>query len=128
MSDQVVDAGTGLLFTPFALFEYSSNPFKAEERKYPVDLTFPRDLSTTIVMTLPKDYSVKVLPESLKFSTPDGGATFTYLSSASGSTVQFRAVLKITKQVFTESEYKDLRMFFTEVVKKINTPLELSKT
>lgn len=128
MTDQMVDAGTGLLFTPFALFEYASNPFKSEERKYPVDLTYPRDLSTTIVLTLPKDYSVKALPESMKFSTPDGGATFTYLSSTTGNMVQFRVVLKITKQVFTESEYKDLRMFFTEVGKKITSPIELSKT
>lgn len=128
MSGQLIDAGGDLIFTPFAMHDYLSNPLKSETRKYPVDLTYPRDLQTTIVIQLPKEYAVKTLPEGTKLSTPDGGATFTYLASASGSTVQFRVVLKITKHIWTESEYADLRMFFGEVSKKISAPIELAKT
>ena len=128
ISSQLVDAGGDLIFNPFVMFEYAINPFKSEERRYPVDLIYPRELNTTIIVQLPKEYSVKSLPESTKYSNADGSASFTYLASASGSSMQFKIIMKINKQIFTESEYKDLRVFFSEVVKKINTPVELSKT
>lgn len=128
MSSQLVDAGGELIFNPFVMLEYRENPFKSEERRYPVDLNYPRDFSSTVTVTLPKGYTVKVVPESIKFSNPDGSATFTYLASNTGAVMQFRVVLKITKHIFTESEYKELRVFFSEVVKKLNTPIELGKT
>lgn len=128
LSSQLIDAGGEFIFNPFVMFDYSSNPFKSEERKFPVDLNYPREVSTTITVQLPKGYSVKQVPASMKYSNTDGSASFTYLASSSGSNLQFKVVLKITKYIFTESEYKDLRMFFSEVVKKISTPVELSKT
>ncbi len=128
ISSQLVDAGSDLILNPFVMFEYANNPFKSEDRKYPVDLNYPREVHATISVMLPKEYAVKQIPPSAKFSNTDGSASFTYLASNTGNNIQFRVILKINKYVFTESEYKDLRVFFSEVVKKINTPVELSKT
>lgn len=128
LTGQLLDAGGGYIFTPFVMNRFASNPFKSEERKYPVDLNYPMEISTTITMSLPKGVSVGELPPSVKLNNADRSATFIYLASASGSNLQFRAVLKITKNVFTESEYKDLRVFFSEVVKKLTTPVELNRT
>ncbi len=127
ISSQFIDAGDAMIFNPFVMFDYSKNEFKSEERKYPVDLIYPKEINTTIVVQLPKEYSVKKLPESIKFANPDGSASFTYLASAAGSGIQFKVTLKITKYVFGDDEYKDLRRFFSEVAKKINEPLELAK-
>lgn len=127
ISNQLVDAGDITIFNPFVMFEYSKNVFKSEDRRYPVDLICPKDLSSTILVQLPKEYAVKKLPESIKFSNPDGSASFTYLASSSGSGIQFKVTLKLTKTIFAEDEYKELRSFFSEVAKKINEPLELSK-
>lgn len=128
ISAQLVDAGGELLLNPFVLMDYQENPFKSETRRYPVDLNYPREMNSTVVIQMPKGYSVKELPENVKFNNADGTASFTYLASAAGSNLTFRAVLKITKPVFTESEYLDLRVFFSEVVRKLSTPVELSKT
>jgi len=128
MTNQLIDAGGEFIFNPFVMFEYQQNPFKSEDRKYPVDLNYPRDFSSTISVAIPKGFSVKSMPESIKFNNPDGSASFVYMASSTASAMQFRVVLKINKHIFTESEYKDLRLFFSEVVKKLNTPIELSKT
>jgi hypothetical protein len=128
ISSQLIDAGDAVIFNPFVMFDYSKNEFKSEDRKYPVDLVYPKEINTTIVVQLPKEYSVKKLPESIKFANPDGTASFTYLASAAGSGIQFKATLKLTKYVFSDEEYKELRRFFSEVAKKINEPLELVKS
>jgi len=128
MSNNLVDAGGGFIFTPFVMSRYAKNPFKEEERKYPVDLNYPLEVSMTVTVALPKGYGVGELPPSVKLNNADGTASFMYLASANGSNMQLRAVLKVTKYIFTESEYKDLRSFFSEVVKKLSTPIELSKT
>jgi hypothetical protein len=127
VSSQLVDAGDEIIFNPFVMYEYAKNPFKSEERKYPVDLTCAMDLSTTISVQIPKEFSVKSVPESIRFSIPDGSASFTYLASASATGLQFRAVLKLQKYVYTETEYLELRQFFSEVLKKINSPVALVK-
>ena len=40
-SDQVMDGGDLLYFNPMLAFATTENPFKLEERKYPVDFNFP---------------------------------------------------------------------------------------
>lgn len=124
----MIDAGGTFLFNPFIFFDFSTNPFKAETRRFPVDLACGKEINSTVIFQLPTGYSVKSLPPSLKFTTPDGSASFVYISNASGNSLQFNVTLKISKSVFTETEYLELRQFFSEVVKHINTPIEFGKT
>ncbi len=128
VSNLLTDTGGGYLLNPFLMFDYQKNPFKEDKRKYPVDLNYPSDFSTTVTVQLPKGFSIQELPESVKFNSPDGSASFTYLASHTGNVLTFRASMKINRHIFTESEYLELRVFFSEVVRKLNTPVELTKT
>jgi len=128
VSNQLIEAGDIYLLNPFVMVEYKENPFKAEDRKYPVDMNYPRDFTTTVVVQLPKGFTAQTVPESIKLNSSDGSASFTYMASATGQQMTFRATMKINRHIFTESEYKELRIFFSEVVKKLNTPIELAKT
>ena len=127
ISSQLVDAGDGVIFGPFVMFDYATNIFKSEERKYPVDIIYPKELQTTIIVQLPQGLAVTHFPESIKFTNPDGSASFTYFANANASGLQFKTILKLDKHVFDELEYKELRRFFSEVSKKINEPFELVK-
>lgn len=126
-TNQLVDFGEGVFFTPFLMFEYAKNTFKSEDRKYPVDLIFPKELNTTIVVNLPKEFSIKKLPESIKYTNTDGSAIFTYMAQGGDLGLQFKTTLNLNRSVFTETEYLDLRRFFSEVSKKISSPLELTR-
>lgn len=126
LSERVIDAGDNILLTPLLLNELSDNPFKSETRKYPIDLSFGRDLGSTVVITLDGLEPVK-LPPSERFTSVDGSATFTYVTGVRDNSVQIRAVLKITRTIYTESEYHDLRRFFSEVARKVSAPIEFRK-
>jgi hypothetical protein len=125
-SGLVIDAGTEVLFSPFVLTDLHENPFLSETRKYPVDLNFPMEISSTATITT-NGLKVKALPESVRFSLPDQTASFTYMAGAAGNGVQLKMVLKIERQIFTEAEYLDLRRFYGEVVKKAGALVEFTK-
>ncbi len=129
-SQQVIEADGEALLNPFPFFEYAANPLREAERKLPLDLWSPRDITSTVAVQLPKGYTLREIPPSEKFSIPDGSASFTYLASANNinNTVQFKIVVKLSKPVYTEIEYQELRQFFSHIVKKVNTPVRLAKT
>ena len=115
-----------MLFNPFVLSDLDVNPFLSETRKYPVDMNFPKELSSTVTVTL-KGLAVKQMPESIRFAIPDKSASFTYTAGATANSIQMKMTLKIERQVFTETEYQDLRRFYVEVVKKVGSMIELTK-
>jgi hypothetical protein len=127
LTDQFIDTGAEWLFNPFALFEYASNPFKSEIRQYPVDLVSPLEITTTVLVQS-GGYTIKKIPASEKLNSIGGSATLTYLAMPAENGMQFKITLKLTRAIYTESEYLELRQFISEVVKKINTPVELVKT
>lgn len=125
--EQVIDGGDEILLSPFIFFDYSENPFKAESRKYPVDLTYPREIRSTILVQHPKNLTATDLPAPMKYEALGGAASFVFLASATEGNLQFKATLKLSNQIYTETEYVELRQFFSEVVKVITTPIRLAK-
>jgi hypothetical protein len=127
-TNQIVDDGQGYLISPLFFFDYVVNPFKLDERKLPVDLISEKELTSTVLFNAPKGFSIKKSPESVKLSTPDGSASFSFLVGGSTSGLQYRVSLKISRSVFSETEYLELKQFFTQIGKVISTPIELMKS
>lgn len=128
LSDNLIDAGDEYIFNPYVLFEYLENPFKSNERKYPVDLGCPKDVDLTAIIQLPPGVRIKEIPSSQKLTTPDSGATFIFLANSNDSSIQLRVKLTLHRAVYTETEYLELRQFFSEALKILNTPIQLAKT
>jgi len=127
-TNQIVDDGQGYLISPLFFFDYVVNPFKLDERKLPVDLISEKEITSTVLFNAPKGFSIKKSPESVKLSTPDGSASFSFLVGGSTSGLQYRVSLKISRSIFSETEYLELKQFFTQIGKVISTPIELMKT
>jgi hypothetical protein len=127
LSDQIIDTGEEVLFNPLSFLEYSKNPFKSESRKFPIDLTYPKEYTSTVILQLTEGYSPVNLPESIKMSSPDGGIVFTLLASYVNNALQYRVTLKLTKYHFVDDEYGDIRRLYGEISRIITTPVELKK-
>lgn len=127
LDDHVLDIGNEMLFSPFILSDYLENPFKSESRKYPVDLGAPSGYSSLVAIRLPERFTVKSLPESIRLVGLDGAISFTLLADSQASLIQLKATVMIKKPVFSEGEYQELRLFFSEVIRKLNEPVEISK-
>ena len=119
-------AGNLLYINPMLYQRMEENPFKVTERKYPVDFIYPVETVYLFKLTLPDGVKVSQLPRPLIIKLPDNSASCIYQMAANGNTIQLSYKYLINKPIFSESQYADLREFFTEVVKKQSEPIVLS--
>jgi len=104
------------------------NPFKSEERFYPVEMPYTIDQTYLLQLEIPKDYTVDELPRQLvvKLNERDDGL-FEYRISESNGTISLRSRLRLKRSVFLPEEYEMLREFFNMIVKKHNEQIVLKK-
>jgi hypothetical protein len=113
------DAGSDLFyFNPMMAEAYKENPFKAADRKYPVEMPYNMDETYTLNMDIPDGYEVDELPRSVKVTYNENEGFFEYLMVKNGDNVQMRSRVKLKKANFKPEDYASLREFFAFVVKK----------
>lgn len=121
------DIGAELIVNPF-LFTDIENPFRMNERKFPIDFIYPRHRSVIVSMTLPVGYTFKSIPQSSKVEYPGGKGKFSLLCNADKNMLNIRCDFTISSTLFLEEEYEIVKAFFNEVLKKINEPVQIIKT
>lgn len=105
-------------FNPLIINEFRSNPLKSEQRRFPVDFSYPQDYTITINLQLPENSRVTQLPKPAKFAIPNDGGTYQYIMNVSENQIQASIKLRINKPLYTETEYLYLREFFNQLVQK----------
>jgi hypothetical protein len=114
------------VFLTLSLFEQlEENPFKTDERIYPVSLKSPVVKSGIVKIALPEHFSVEELPQSTRFVMPDNAGGFTYSVSHLNNMIMLNFKLTINKTTFLQNEYDFLKAFYNEVIKKEAEPLVL---
>jgi hypothetical protein len=114
----VTSAGNMVYINPLLFEQLTSNPFKIEDRKYPVDFMYPSEKTYVFKLELPDGAQVVELPKPLNLKLGDGSAFVKYQVSTSDKSVQMIYKFVVNKPVFDEVEYGDLRALFSEMVKK----------
>jgi hypothetical protein len=108
-----------MFISPLQFDKYTENPFKAEERVYPVDFLTAIENTQVFNLELPDGYSIEQLPKGLKMTLPEGTGSFIMQSSmATDNTVQVLFKLNLNKPIYYQQEYVSLKAFFDELVKK----------
>jgi hypothetical protein len=104
-----------------------TNPFKALDRKYPVELPSIFDEVYSFNMEIPEGYEVDELPKSsvARFNEDEG--LFQYMIQQNDNMIQFRCRTKLNKANFVPEEYPNLREFFDLIVKKQAEQIVLKK-
>ncbi|HEV2354322.1 MAG TPA: transglutaminase domain-containing protein [Puia sp.] len=122
------DSGDSKIYiNPFIGSGVHQNPFKAAERKYPIEMPCSTDDLYVFTMQIPDGYSVEELPKSARASLNAQDGTFDYLAGTTSGMVQIRCHLKLNKANFRADEYNSLREFYALVVKKEAETIVLKK-
>ncbi len=113
-----VVAGDVIYINPFVAEQLTENPFKLEERQYPVDFGSPLERTYVCQLTIPENYQVDEIPESKIFVTPGNSARYVFNAAHMGNTITISSSMRINKNLFIQTEYQDLREFYHQVVAK----------
>lgn len=119
--------GDKMYFSPLLFFALTENPFKQENREYPVDFGYPNQDKYLIMITIPDGYAVEKMPENVSIPMSEDKGSLKYLASNNGKQIQLSVTLEINKAIIEAESYQELKSFFAEVVKKQTEKIVLKK-
>ena len=111
-------AGDVIYVNPFIASQFTENPFKSDERIYPVDFGTAIDRTYMLKITLPEGYIVDELPKSKVLTLPGNAAKYLYNASTIGNSVSVTSTFTVNKSLFIQSEYPTLKEFYNQMVAK----------
>ena len=107
----------------------STNPFRAPERRFPIDLGAPQSQTLMLDVPVPEGYVIETVPPPFAVRTPDSKvrAQFRCTPAPDGRSVQMSSALTVGRAGFEPHEYDALRQIYAQLVAKHAEPLVLKK-
>ena len=105
-------------FNPMLNEAIKSNPFKAAQRFYPVEMPYTSDDIYSFTMEIPKGYKVDEIPKSVRMNFNEDEGMFEYLVSADNQYIQMRVRLAMKRATYVNEDYQYLRDFYAYIVNK----------
>jgi hypothetical protein len=128
IADEFTEAVGGKVYiNPLSFLSLGVNPFKLEERKFPVDFGVPFKNKTSVSIQIPEGYKVESLPESSAAAISDNMAVFGYKVISKGNKISVIYQLQINSPVISPEYYKELKELYNQVVKKHREKIVLVK-
>lgn len=110
--------GERLYFRPMLAGTHTTNPFKENERLYPVDFGVAIDETYSATYTLPDGFQVEELPKPASIALPENGGRFLYRAVVNGNQLQVTSRISLRKTMYFAHEYLALRELFSQIVAK----------
>ncbi len=125
--DHIETIGNKLYINPLLFFKTTVNPFKAEDRKYPVDFGYPKGQKHTVSISIPKGYTIASVPKPLAVAMSENIGVFKYQVTASQTSLKVHSIVEINRGVITPQYYQGLKKLFGDMVKKQEEKIVLEK-
>ena len=115
------------LFNPFLLEKWDGNPFKSDERLYPVDFGVPLERTSVFTLDYPSDFRIENVPAPVGLALPNAGGRFLFDARNTGNKLSLTHSLSITKTVYSSAEYHYLKELFDRILQLQNGELIFSR-
>ncbi|WP_114491300.1 transglutaminase domain-containing protein [Candidatus Ulvibacter alkanivorans] len=125
--DAVEEVGGKLYFSPMMFLAIQENPFKLEQRQYPIDFSFPLKDRYLISITIPEGYQVESLPEDIAFGLGQDAGEFRYVISNTGNKIQLSVEFAINQPFLSAEFYPNLKKFYQLLIEKETEKVVLTK-
>ncbi len=112
---------------PLLFLAMKENPFKADERYYPIFFDFPSSNEKIVNIMLPEGYKVESMPESTVVTFNNGAGKFQFYANKNGRFLRIRAITDMNNIVYPAQDYENLKKLYAQMVDKQNEVIVLSK-
>jgi hypothetical protein len=121
------EAAENFLFNPFLIDKEKVNPFKSNERFYPVDFGSPREFTAMLNLEFPEKYEIVNKPEKIALSLPNAGGRFIMESQINDNKLTLSNTFSINRTVFSQQEYLYLKELYSRIIQAQNEDLIFKK-
>lgn len=119
--------GDKMYFSPMLFFATKENPFKQDNRKYPVNFSFPSKDKFIIIIDIPEGFSVENLPKSSSIAIDKKYLFFNFSATNTDRQIIISVNYEINVSVIPSENYDDLKQFFKIMIEKENEKIVLKK-
>lgn len=116
-----------IYLNPFFIDRLEENPFKLNQRQYPVNFGYPLKFDFTSSILFPENYIVESIPKSRIVKLPEGKGHFVYKVSISNSKIMVNYSFNVNEVEFSGNDYLYLKEFFKQAIIAQNEPIILKK-
>ena len=117
-----------LYVSPLREFSSEQNPFRHDNRQFPVDFGTPQDETLMVSLTLPAGYELAEVPKPAAIELPNDGGRFLYsVQPTAPGQVQLISRLNLRKPMYGADEYAALREFYRLMLEKQGEKLVIKK-
>jgi hypothetical protein len=128
ISNQITQFGDEYYLNPMICEQIKENPFKINERKYPINFSCQKNKITLIKFSLPEGYEIVELPKPVKMTLPNNDCNFIYQLVANKNQITLKFSYSINKELFLPKEYPALKEFYNQIIAKQAQPIILKKS
>lgn len=123
----VESLGDKLYMYPLLYNRTEVNPFKKDERKFPIDFGFPQSNTTITNWKIPVGYKVESMPKSTKILIPNGVGEYLFDIKSEGNSIKLVTRLTIHKNEVPALQYLELQNFYKLKIDKESEKIVLKK-
>ncbi|RTY86421.1 DUF3857 domain-containing protein [Flavobacterium sp. RSP15] len=119
--------GGAIYINPMLFFAVAENPFKQENRAYPVDYGFPFMDKYSISIQIPEGYKVETMPTSIQLNMLENLGSFKFMINRTGNLIQLVITHQINSPIIVTDDYLMLKEFYQKMIEKQNEKIVLRK-
>lgn len=125
--EAAMSSGEFIYLQPILIDRVVENPFKEEERMYPVDFSFPIEREFRVVYVLPEGYEIEEGPQSSQLILPNKEMTFLYQAGQIEASYNVLSHFVLTETYYQQEAVSALRQMYDEMIKRHGQQLVLKK-
>lgn len=119
--------GDKIYISPLLFLEIDENPFKEEERTYPIDYASAWKNKSYVSLTIPNGYEVISSPESKGFGMSDKSGRFVMKTNVEGNRITVVAETTMNSPIVISTHYKELKDLYQKAIEHQLTKIVLQK-
>ena len=116
-----------LYLNPFFVERWNDNPFKSNERLYPVDFGAPLESVFILNLQYPDSYVIDEMPKSVAMALPQNGGRYTLNITNLSTRISMTSIINLSKVVYSSEEYHSLKELFNRIIQTQQSQIVLKK-
>ncbi|WP_299335573.1 DUF3857 domain-containing protein [uncultured Psychroserpens sp.] len=121
MTPEVI--GDVIYINPFLFKFFKENPFKLQERSYPIDFGYKDAYVYRIKINMADSYQIKELPEPINLRLPGNKGSFLFSTQQQDNSITLYFKLSFNESIYPSEYYESLKQMLAQVVDVQNNAL-----
>tara|TARA_R110000868_G_scaffold52221_3_gene165208 strand:- start:5791 stop:7821 length:2031 start_codon:yes stop_codon:yes gene_type:complete len=127
MDNQADIIADKIYFSPTLFKTEKENPFKLDQRDFPIDFGYPWTEKLMINVKIPEGYTVESIPSAVALNLPNNMGSFKYIISTLNNVIKVVVSTELNISIIATQDYPALKEFYRLLVEKETEKVVLSK-